>query len=222
MRQRALGPGARKRHSVRLATVPAGTWRAEVCAVPRADRNDCATGKQRLTSDPAPRRSGPYRPRPPRRSRRRPRRPRRNRRHVATDRDGHAGTDRHVTADRDGHAAGHRHGVTHRDGRALLDPDRPADPRDAATAYRQNLAHDGRAFGDGPQPPLTTVWTRDLDGNLGYPLIAGGRVFALTDKGMLRVLDLRNGALLWSHAIGTSPVSAAFDDGRVLTTDESG
>ena len=47
-------------------------------------------------------------------------------------------------------------------------------------------------------------------------------MFALTDKGMLRVLDLRNGALLWSHAIGTRPVGAGFDDGRVFTTDEYG
>ena len=101
-------------------------------------------------------------------------------------------------------------------------PVAPADPRDAATAYRQNPAHDGRAFGDGPQPPLTAAWTRDLDGNLSYPLIAGGRVFTLTDRGVLRVLDLRNGALLWSHATGTQPVTASYDDGRVFTTDEYG
>ena len=119
--------------------------------------------------------------------------------------------------DRDAHGHGHGHG------RAGADRDRdappppgaaprtaapsstpvaPADPRDAATAFRQNPAHDGRAFGDGPQPPLATAWTRDFDGNLTYPLIAGGRVFAVTDKGMLRVLDLRNGALLWSNAVG--------------------
>ena len=101
-------------------------------------------------------------------------------------------------------------------------PVAPADPRDAATAFRQNPAHDGRAFGDGPQPPLTTAWTRDFDGNLNYPLIAGGRVFAVTDKGMLRVLDLRSGALLWSNAVGQQPITAGYDDGRVFTTDRDG
>ena len=165
----------------------------------------------------------------------------------AEHRDGHAGADGHRDAPRRNRPPRHSRprrprrsatadGVTDRDGHAAptatpsptataapsSTPIAPADPRDAATAYRQNPAHDGRAFGDGPQPPLTTAWTRDLDGNLTYPLIAGGRVFALTDKGMLRVLDLRNGALLWSHAIGTRPVTAAYDDGRVFTTDEYG
>ena len=123
----------------------------------------------------------------------------------ATDRAGHAANPDGVAA-ADGHGIAHRDRVTDRHAHATAAPSStpvaPADPRDAATAFRQNAAHDGRAFGDGPQPPLTTAWTRDLDGNLNYPLIAGGRVFAVTDKGMLRVLDLRNGALLWSNAVG--------------------
>ena len=47
-------------------------------------------------------------------------------------------------------------------------------------------------------------------------------MFAVTDKGMLRVLDLRSGALLWSNAVGQQPITAGYDDGRVFTTDRDG
>ena len=98
----------------------------------------------------------------------------------------------------------------------------PADPRDAATSFRQNAAHDGRAFGTTPEPPLTTAWTRDLGAVPSYPLIAEGRVVAITEGGMLQVLDLRNGALLWTRAIGVFNGTATYDDGRVYVTDADG
>src|SRR4051812_11578179 len=50
-------------------------------------------------------------------------------------------------------------------------------PSDAAVAYQINPAHTGTQSGDPLKPNLARSWEVDLEGNVSYPLIAGGAVF---------------------------------------------
>jgi outer membrane protein assembly factor BamB len=53
-------------------------------------------------------------------------------------------------------------------------------------------------------------------------VIAGGRVFAVTDGGVLHVLDLRNGARMWTRSIGVYHGTLTYDGGRIYVTDGRG
>ncbi|HEX7165386.1 MAG TPA: PQQ-binding-like beta-propeller repeat protein [Acidimicrobiales bacterium] len=97
------------------------------------------------------------------------------------------------------------------------------DPREAATSYQQNAAHDGRASGTVPMPPLARAWSKPLSGAAAsYPVIAGGRAFVLTGDNILYALDMRNGATLWSRAHGSYGGTLSYDGGRLYVTDDHG
>src|SRR6185437_12398476 len=70
-----------------------------------------------------------------------------------------------------------------------------------AVAYQIDAAHTGAQF-DTITPPLTERWSRDLGGQISYPLIAGGRIFVTVANQnsygtKLYALDEANGATLW-------------------------
>jgi outer membrane protein assembly factor BamB len=68
------------------------------------------------------------------------------------------------------------------------------------------------------------VWTKDLGAGAypSQPIVADGRVFAVTEGALLKVLDLRNGALLHERALGVFRGTATYDGGRVYVTDDDG
>lgn len=81
-----------------------------------------------------------------------------------------------------------------------------ADPAPAAvsTTYQIDARHNG-SLTDGAlaAPPLSRKWSRDLGGNVSYPVVAGGRVFVTVaapdeDGTTLYALDARTGQNAWN------------------------
>lgn len=76
-------------------------------------------------------------------------------------------------------------------------------PADEATSWQIDAGHSGGLRGGAQRPPLSQRWSRDLGGNVSYPLIAGGRVFALAETGYgsqgstLFAMDVATGRDLW-------------------------
>jgi outer membrane protein assembly factor BamB len=100
-----------------------------------------------------------------------------------------------------------------------------------AIAYRAGPGHDGGVPGTTVIPPLTRLWSVDLGGNVSYPLIAGGRVFATSPLGggrqgsRLHALDARTGQPVWGPITveGTYyHAYAAYDAGRLFVVNHDG
>jgi len=90
-------------------------------------------------------------------------------------------------------------------------------------AYQIDATHSGAQF-DTVTPPLARRWSRDLGGQISYPLIANGRIF-VTVATKLYALDEVNGATLWGPVDlgGTYGWSnAAYDAGRVFAVNYNG
>jgi outer membrane protein assembly factor BamB len=98
------------------------------------------------------------------------------------------------------------------------------------TAHHQDAKHDGYNCSTIAQTPAQ-LWSVTLNGDVSYPVIAGGRVFVTTSNpdgaygGDLYALDARTGKTLW----GPIPLSGtyytftlAFDSGRVFVNDFDG
>src|ERR1700745_291630 len=102
-----------------------------------------------------------------------------------------------------------------------------------AVAYQIDPAHTGSQL-DGPTPPLTPRWSRDLGGPISYPLIAGGKVFVTvrnptpTDGYIgtsIYALDAATGATSWGpiNLLGNRPWSnLAYESGRVFALNYDG
>jgi outer membrane protein assembly factor BamB len=96
-----------------------------------------------------------------------------------------------------------------------------------SVAYQIDPAHTG-SQSDGPTPPLTQRWSRDMGGPISYPLIVGGKVFVTvrnktpTDGYIgtsIYALDAATGATSWGpiNLSGTYPWSnLAYENGRVF------
>ncbi len=105
----------------------------------------------------------------------------------------------------------------------------PPPTRGTAVAYQIDAAHTGAQF-DTTTPPLTQRWSRDLGGQISYPLIAGGRIFVTVANQAsygtkLYALDEADGATLWGPVDlgGTYGWSnAAYDNGRVFAVNFDG
>ena len=107
----------------------------------------------------------------------------------------------------------------------------PPPTKGTAVAYQIDAAHSGAQF-DSVTPPLTQRWSRDLGGQISYPLIAGGRIFVTvgiaTQTGYgtkLYALDEATGATLWEQdENGTTYEwsNAAYDAGRVFDVSNNG
>jgi outer membrane protein assembly factor BamB len=100
----------------------------------------------------------------------------------------------------------------------------------SSTTYQADVARDGRlALGAGFLPPLRQLWSRDLGGNVSYPVIANGMVFVLVsndiEAGMqLFALDLGTGKTLWQKPLGGSSNwgNLSYDNGRVFVANFDG
>jgi outer membrane protein assembly factor BamB len=85
---------------------------------------------------------------------------------------------------------------------ASADPTPANAPAGSATAYQQDSLHDGNAPDDLPMP-LGKLWSRDLGGQVSYPLMVRGRAFVTTSHPNVRggaelwALNARTGATLW-------------------------
>lgn len=94
-----------------------------------------------------------------------------------------------------------------------------------AVAYQINPAHDGHtSFPAGFSAPLKRAWSRNLGGQVSYPIIANGMVFvtvgntANNPSSELYALDLSTGKIVWQKLIG-GPFSwsnATYENGRVF------
>jgi outer membrane protein assembly factor BamB len=96
---------------------------------------------------------------------------------------------------------------------------------DAAVTYQINVKHTGAKATPGVSPPLTIQWSKDLGATVGYPLIAGGKVFVIAgDSSMGKVdlysLDLLTGTTLWGPILIPQDAywwaAAAYDNGKVF------
>jgi outer membrane protein assembly factor BamB len=106
----------------------------------------------------------------------------------------------------------------------------PADaPPGAATTYQVNANHDGLAV-DGPSAPLRKAWSKDLGGTVGYPLVVGNRVFAISSPSdgsgvLIRALDATNGSVIWGpRVIGNLQLvpGLAADSANVYVVNNAG
>jgi outer membrane protein assembly factor BamB len=105
----------------------------------------------------------------------------------------------------------------------------PPPTKGTAVAYQIDAAHTGAQF-DSTTPPLTQRWSRDLGGQISYPLIVGGRIFVTVanpsgNGATLYALNEANGASVWGPVDlgGSRPWSnAAYDAGRVFVVNHDG
>jgi outer membrane protein assembly factor BamB len=105
----------------------------------------------------------------------------------------------------------------------------PPPTKGTSVAYQIDATHSGAQF-DTVTPPLTQRWSRDLGGQISYPLIAGGRIFVTvanlsTNGATLYALDEANGASMWGPIDlgGSRPWSgAAYEAGRVFALNHDG
>ena len=105
----------------------------------------------------------------------------------------------------------------------------PPATKGTAVAYQIDAAHTGAQY-DSVTPPLTQRWSRDLGGQISYPLIVGGRIFVTvanqsSSGTKLYALDEANGATLWGPVdLGGNYnwSNAAYDSGRVFAVNVDG
>lgn len=110
----------------------------------------------------------------------------------------------------------------------------PVPPLSQSVAYQIDYAHSGRAvFANPPVFPDSPAWSATLNGQISYPLIAGGRVFVTTSAPLtgsgygtsLYALDLQTGAVAWGPISipGTYFWSGhAYDNGKLFVINFDG
>jgi outer membrane protein assembly factor BamB len=96
--------------------------------------------------------------------------------------------------------------------------------------FQADAAHSGHQAGESFRPPLTRVWSRDLEATVSHPLIASGRVFVNTSRNSdhaaeLVALDASNGRTLWSQSLEPTDngwTGAAYGGGLVYAVNGGG
>jgi outer membrane protein assembly factor BamB len=89
-----------------------------------------------------------------------------------------------------------------------------------AVAYQLDAGHSG-SHDDALAPNLRQLWSLDLGGHVGYPIIAGGRVFAATsgegEASKLYALSAASGGALWGPvALAGDVAGIAYETHRVF------
>lgn len=99
----------------------------------------------------------------------------------------------------------------------------PSAPVDQATAYQNDVAHDGYIADAGLSAPLTHAWSYTLPGDASYPVIVNGVVYVTAAK-TLYALNQATGAQLWSRAVGGTYASPGltYERGRVFVINSDG
>lgn len=101
----------------------------------------------------------------------------------------------------------------------------------ASTTYQINARHDGSLVDTAVgAPPLSKKWSRDLGGDVSYPIVAGGRVFATASSPngygtILYAIDAATGQNAWAPVDlgGTYWWSAlAYGGGRLYAQNYDG
>jgi outer membrane protein assembly factor BamB len=98
--------------------------------------------------------------------------------------------------------------------------------------FQMDADHTGEAAGSSFTSSIHQAWTVDLGGDLTYPLIAGGRVFAVatdtSDTADLYALDQVSGAIDWGPLVvgpggaADGVAQIAYDGGTVFAVTTSG
>jgi outer membrane protein assembly factor BamB len=86
-----------------------------------------------------------------------------------------------------------------------------------ATAYQMNPGHTG-ASSDPVGPQWTSSWTKNLGGQVSYPLIADGQVFVLADSSTptIYAFDASTGTVDWTVDPVGGSFGIAYDAGRIF------
>ncbi|MFJ2883096.1 PQQ-binding-like beta-propeller repeat protein [Streptomyces sp. NPDC086796] len=101
----------------------------------------------------------------------------------------------------------------------------------ASTTYQINARHDGSLVDTAVgAPPLSRKWSRDLGGNVSYPIVAGGRVFATAASPdgygtVLHAIDAATGENAWEPVdLGGSYwwSALAYGGGRLYAQNNDG
>lgn len=101
----------------------------------------------------------------------------------------------------------------------------------ASVTYQANARHDGSLVDTGVgAPPLSQKWSRDLGGDVSYPIVAGGRVFVTASSPdgygtVLHAMDAATGQDAWAPVDlgGTYWWSAlAYGGGRLYAQNYDG
>ena len=104
----------------------------------------------------------------------------------------------------------------------------PPTAGDEATSWQIDAGHSGGSGGGPRQLPLSARWSRDLGGSVSYPLIAGGRVFAIAETGngslgsTLFALDAATGRDLWGPIDLGMRALFTYGDGQVFVINADG
>jgi outer membrane protein assembly factor BamB len=103
---------------------------------------------------------------------------------------------------------------------------RSAVPLDAAVTYQINATHTGVIQTNGLYPPFKVKWSVNLNATVGYPLIAGGKIFVLAgdynSKAVnLYALSTGTGKTIWGPVLVPESTdgfwaAAAYDNGVVF------
>ncbi len=100
-----------------------------------------------------------------------------------------------------------------------------------AVSFQATPSHTGRPAGATLARHLRLAWRKQLGGVAGYPLIAGGRVFATAQNATtgtvsLTAFSLRGGHRLWGPVVlpaaDNGYINAAYDGGRVMVVGSAG
>ncbi len=101
---------------------------------------------------------------------------------------------------------------------------------DEAVTYQINPVHTGNHSTPGLHPPLSILWSVNLQATVSYPLIAGGKVFVLAgDPNIgsisLYALDAQTGSMLWGPVLIPNAfywwAAAAYENGKVFVVPDT-
>jgi outer membrane protein assembly factor BamB len=102
---------------------------------------------------------------------------------------------------------------------------------DEAVTYQINPVHTGANNTKGLKPPLSILWSVDLQATVSYPLIAEGKIFVVAGDSnagndSLYALDAATGDTLWGPVLIPNGAywwaAAAYDNGTIFVVPDTG